>query len=71
MINLSKSYFINHGIKETKILSINIVDEVLLKKSDYVVCVSGSKVDKSEVFEYYIWESAKKYMQEILLFQNE
>ena len=57
MISLSKSHFTNHGIKETKILSINIVDDVLLKKADYVGCVSGSKVDKSEVFEYYIGES--------------
>lgn len=57
MISLAKSHFTNQGIKETKLLSLNIVDEALLKKADYVGCVSGLKVDKSGVFEYSIGEA--------------
>lgn len=57
MVSLAKSHFTNRGIKETKLLSVNIVDEALLKKADYVGCVSGLKVDKSEVFEYSIGEA--------------
>lgn len=57
IVSLAKSHFTNQGIKETKLLSVNIVDEALLKKSDYVGCVSGLKVDKSEVFEYFIGEA--------------
>lgn len=57
IVSLAKSHFTNQGIKETKLLSVNIVDEALLKKADYVGCVSGLKVDKSEVFEYFIGEA--------------
>ena len=57
MVSLAKSHFTNQGIKETKLLSVNIVDEALLKKADYVGCVSGAKVDKSEVFEYSTGEA--------------
>lgn len=44
------------GIRKMNTLSVNIVDEALLPKADYVGCVSGSKVDKSEVFRYTIGE---------------
>lgn len=57
MLSLAKAHFTNQGIKETKLLSVNIVDEELLKKADYVGCVSGGNVDKSEVFEYSISEA--------------
>ena len=54
MVSLAKAHYTNKGIKETKTLSINIVDESMLKKADYVGSVSGAKVDKSNVFEYHI-----------------
>ena len=57
MVSLAKLHYTNKGIKETKTLSINIVDESMLKKADYVGSVSGSKVDKSNVFEYHIGDS--------------
>ena len=41
---------------ENKSLSINLIDERMLEKADYVGCVSGKKVDKSEVFDYEIGE---------------
>lgn len=57
MVSLVKTHYTNKGIKDTKILSINIVDESMLKKADYVGSVSGSKVDKSDVFKYHIGEA--------------
>ena len=57
MVSLAKPHYTNKGIKETKTLSINIVDESMLKQADYVGSVSGSKIDKSDVFEYHIGDS--------------
>lgn len=57
MVSLVKKHYTNIGIKETKTLSINIVSEEILKKADYVGSVSGSKQDKSDVFEYHIGEA--------------
>ena len=54
MVSLAKPHYINAGIKKNKVLSVNIVDEALLNKADYVGCVSGIKVDKSKVFDYVI-----------------
>lgn len=48
MVSLAKTHYTNQGIKATRALSINIVDEALLPKADYTGCVSGSKQDKSE-----------------------
>lgn len=56
MVSLAKPHYTNKGIKETKTLSINIVDESMLKQADYVGSVSGSKVDKSNTFEFHIGE---------------
>lgn len=56
MVSLAKPHYTNQGIKASRALSINIVDEALLPKADYVGCVSGSKEDKSEVFPYQIGE---------------
>ncbi len=52
LVSLAAPHFINGCIKETKKLSINLVDEVMLPETDYVGSVSGAKVDKSAVFEY-------------------
>ena len=54
MVSLAKPHYTNQGIRETKALSVNIVDEAMLEKADYVGCVSGDKTDKSEVFDYSI-----------------
>ena len=51
MVSLAKPHYTNQGIRESKALSVNIVDEEMLQKADYVGCVSGSKTDKSQVFE--------------------
>lgn len=52
MVSLAKTHYTNKGIKENKVLSVNIVDEALLEKADYVGSVSGGRIDKSEVFEF-------------------
>ena len=57
MVSLVKTHYTNKGIKDTNTLSINIVSEEMLKKADYVGSVSGSKKDKSNIFEYRIGEA--------------
>ena len=57
MVSLATPHFINGKIKETKKLSINIVDENILPQADYVGSVSGNKTDKSQVFSYEIGEA--------------
>ena len=52
LVSLAAPHFINGCIKETKKLSINLVDEAMLPEADYVGSVSGAKTDKSAVFEY-------------------
>ncbi len=52
LVSLAASHFINSKIKETRKLSINIIDEKILPRADYVGSVSGSKIDKSNVFSY-------------------
>ena len=54
MVSMAKPHHSNKGIRENKVLSVNIVDEALLKKADYVGSVSGAKVDKSAVFVSHI-----------------
>lgn len=64
MLSIHKSHFSNQAIKETRKLSVNIVDENFLVKTDYVGCVSGEKIDKSTVFSYQIGESGMPVINE-------
>lgn len=57
LVSLAAPHFINRAIKETKKLSINLVDQALLPQADYVGSVSGTKVDKSAVFPYSLTET--------------
>ena len=54
LVSLAKAHYTNQGIKESKKLSINIVDEALLAKAARSGCVSGSKEDKSELFDFML-----------------
>ena len=56
MVSMAAPHYSNKGIRENKALSINIVDEAMLKKADHVGCVSGNKEDKSQVFDYTMEE---------------
>ena len=53
MISLAQAHYTNIGIRAQKALSVNIVDEALLPRADYVGSVSGSKTDKSGVFDWH------------------
>lgn len=57
MISLSNTHFTNIGIRENKVFSVNIVNEEMLKKADYVGTVSGENTDKSKIFDYQICET--------------
>lgn len=56
LVSLAAPHFINGCIKQTKKLSINLVDEEMLPEADDVGSVSGTKADKSAVFEYDLGE---------------
>ena len=64
MVSLASAHYTNQGIKDTRKLSIAIVDEAMLPKADYVGCVSGSKTDKSEVFAYHVSEGGVPVIEE-------
>lgn len=57
MISLSDKHYTNKGIRSTNALSVNIVNEAMLKKADYVGTVSGNKTDKSSAFSYQTAET--------------
>ena len=52
MVSMSDSHYSNQGIRAMKTLSINIVDEAMLKEADYAGCVSGANEDKSQLFAH-------------------
>ena len=57
MISLVQAHYINKGIRENKMLSVNVVDESWLKEADRMGTVSGNKADKSDAFAYTIGEN--------------
>lgn len=57
LVSLAAPHFINGSIKDTKKLSINLVNEEMLPKADYVGSVSGARADKAAVFEYNLGEA--------------
>lgn len=64
MVSLAKSHYTNKGIRDTRALTVSIVDKAMLKKADYVGCVSGNKTDKSEVFLYHKGETGAPIIDE-------
>lgn len=53
MVSLAEPHYTNQGIKETRALTVNIVDEAMLAKADRTGCVSGNNTDKSTMFAYH------------------
>ncbi|MCT4564522.1 MAG: flavin reductase family protein [Maledivibacter sp.] len=53
LLSIAKGHYTNTGLKENKTVSVNMVDKGMLAEADYVGMVSGKKVDKSDVFEYF------------------
>lgn len=64
MVSMADAHYSNKGIRESKALSINIVDEALLPKADRTGCVSGNDTDKSELFAYTIAENGVPVIDE-------
>jgi len=52
MVSLVQAHYINKGIRATGKLSVNVVDASWLAKADKMGTISGSKVDKSELFSW-------------------
>lgn len=52
LVSLASNHFINHCIKDTKQLTINLTSEDMLPKVDIAGSVSGHKGDKSQLFDY-------------------
>ena len=67
MVSMASNHYSNAGIRKMNTLSINIVDEALLPRADYVGCVSGGKTDKSEVFDYSIGQNRAPLIDEAKL----
>lgn len=64
LVSLAKAHYINRGIRETKALSVNVIDEALLTKADYCGCNSGMKTDKSGIFAYTVGETGAPMIDE-------
>lgn len=64
LVSLHKTHYTNKGIKELNQLSVNIIDENMLAKADYVGSVSGEKTDKSTVFEYSLGDTGTPIITE-------
>ncbi|MFQ9702407.1 MAG: flavin reductase family protein [Enterocloster clostridioformis] len=52
LVSLAKPHFINSIIKETKKLTINLVQQDMLPEADLAGSLSGSKEDKSQLFAW-------------------
>lgn len=63
MVSMAAPHYSNKGIKEHKSLSINIVDEAILARADHAGCVSGSKEDKSALFDYVVDDTGVPMIQ--------
>jgi len=55
-LGMGKVHYTNIGIREHKTFSVNILSQDQMKEMDYVGLVSGSKIDKSGVFETFFGE---------------
>lgn len=64
MLSLSKKHYTNEGIKQTGKVSVNMVNEAMLERADYVGSVSGSQADKSDVFAYHSGEAGTPVIDE-------
>ncbi len=64
MLSMSQAHFTNKGIRDTKKVSVNVVDESWLKDADRMGVISGNKEDKSEAFAYTIGENGAPLIDE-------
>ena len=64
MVSLHKVHHTNQGVKATSKLSVNIVDEALLPRADYVGITSGARIDKSQVFTWNFGEAGTPVIED-------
>ncbi len=64
LVSMNSHHYSNAGIIKNGSLTINLVDEKMLPKADYVGSVSGAKVDKSEAFSWYDGETGAPIIEE-------
>ncbi|MBQ3626721.1 MAG: flavin reductase family protein [Synergistaceae bacterium] len=64
MVSLVQAHYINKGIRDTKKLSVNIVDESWLKDADRMGVISGHKEDKSGAFQWTAGEHGAPLIDE-------
>lgn len=54
MVSLMQAHYVNKGIRENQVFSVNVVDASWLAEADRMGVISGNKQDKSEAFAYTI-----------------
>ena len=64
LVSLFNKHHTNQGIISTGYLSVNIVDEALLPRADYVGITSGAKTDKSQVFAWHPGEAGTPVIED-------
>ena len=64
LLSMHKAHYSNQGVKATGKVSVNMVDEAMLQRADYVGCASGAKTDKSEVFAWHPGETGTPVIDE-------
>ncbi|MGD0979597.1 MAG: flavin reductase family protein [Candidatus Bathyarchaeia archaeon] len=52
-VALNKAHYTNQGVKENKTFSVCVPSEDMIEATDYCGLFSGSKVDKSRVFDVF------------------
>ena len=67
MLSMVKAHYTNKGIRETKKVSVNVVDASWLKDADRMGIISGNKMDKSGEFAYTIGENGAPLIDEAKL----
>ena len=72
MVSLYKPHYTNQGIKATGRLSVNVVDEKLLPRADYVGITSGAKTDnyETETFDNFVCKINATHVEEDCLDEN-
>lgn len=64
MLSMFKKHYTNEGVKQFGKVSVNMVNETMLERTDFVGCVSGAKEDKSEVFAYHLGEAGTPIIED-------
>ena len=64
IVSLAKPHYTNQGIKQTRHLTVSMVDDAMLPKADYVGCVSGNATDKSDAFAYHTGKTGAPVIDE-------